>query len=132
MNFEGGVHSHAFNNVKGVPMINLRDEERVKVSPVLRYWTKDRNMMISQANNISERGISFNTGKEYSKGTPVYIQMRSPFKLDDAITFKAKIVHQEKDCDSQLFKTGAEIIDFHSEDSIKLSEYVDFMKNLKN
>ncbi len=132
MNFEGGVHSHDFLINKGGFMINLRDDERVKVAPVLRYWTKDRNMMISQANNISEKGISFNTGKEYSKGTPVYIQMRSPFKLEEAITFKAKIVHQEKDCDSQLFRTGAEIVDFHDEDSIKLSDYVDFMKTLKN
>lgn len=112
-------------------MIDVRGEERIKASPVIRYWTKDRNMMISQANNISAGGISFNTGKEYSQGTPVYIQMRSPFKVNESITFKAEIVHQSPD-ENQLYKTGARIIDFHENDNNLLSDYISFMKTLKN
>ncbi|EKD28364.1 MAG: hypothetical protein ACD_79C00328G0001 [uncultured bacterium] len=111
-------------------MIDLRNEERVKASPIIRYWTKDRSMMISQANNISHTGISFNTGKMYDKGTPVYIQMRSPEKLEDVITFRAKIVHQEVNNEISLFKTGAEIIDFHSDDDTRLEGYINFMKEL--
>lgn len=113
-------------------MIDLRGQERVKASPVIRYWTRDRNMMISQADNISETGICFNTGKEYAKGTPVYIQIRSPFKLNDSITFKAEIVHQEKDETYQLYKTGAQIVDFHEKDNNLLSEYIQFMRDSKN
>jgi hypothetical protein len=113
-------------------MIDLREQERVKAAPVIRYWTRDRNMMISQADNISESGICFNTGKQYSKGTPVYIQIRSPFKLNESITFKAEIMHQEIDETFQLYKTGAKIKDFHEDDNCRLSDYIKFMKDLKN
>lgn len=113
-------------------MIDLREKERIKATPIiLRYWTKDRNMMISQVNNISSDGISFNTGKEYSKGTPVYIQMRSPEKIDEMITFKAKIVHQEKNSETELFKTGAHIVDFHEDDNNRLNNLIDFVKSYR-
>lgn len=109
-------------------MIDLREKNRIKATPVIRYWTKDRSMMISQVNNVSENGISFNTGKQYKKGTPVYIQMRSPIINQETITFKAEIMHQEKDVDYDLFKTGAKIVDFHEDDQDYLKGYIDFMK----
>jgi hypothetical protein len=87
-------------------------------------------MMISQANNVSERGISFNTGKAYRKDTPVYIQLRTPFGLDETITFKARVKHQAVNPDTALYETGAEIVDYHEKDSQRMQGYIEFMKSL--
>ena len=114
-------------------MMELREAERVSANPVIRYWTTDRNMMISQAYNISENGISFNTGKIYPKNTPVYIQMRSPDYSERIIFFKAKIIHQKFQRHTNLYKTGAAILQFKDKnDSALLQRYIDFAKSCVN
>lgn len=113
-------------------MLEVREFERVSAKPVIRYWTKDKSMMISQAYNISENGILFNTGKEYDKDTAIYIQMRPPYSKD-SIFFKAKIVHQSKKMEEGLYETGAEIVDFMDQnDRNLLKGYIEFTKSMVN
>jgi hypothetical protein len=108
-------------------MLEARKQKRIETSPVIRYWTAGNPMIISQAYNFSEKGIFFNMGKEYPKDTPIYIQMRSPKKLNETITFKAKVLRQEKKPEESLYKTAAEIVAFYDEDdSQRLQGYIDF------
>ena len=111
-------------------MPELRLTQRISSSAVIQYWTNDRSTMISRAYDISDKGISFDAGKEYAVDTPVYIQMRSPEKLNETILFKAVIKHQEKNPQRHVFKTGAEIVDFCTrKDLERLNQYVEFFKN---
>ena len=111
-------------------MLEAREQERVDTAPVIRYWTAGNPMVISQAYNLSKNGILFNTGKEYPKDTPVYVQMRSPQKLNETITFKAKVIRQERKEEEYLYKTAAEIVAFYDEDDSKrLQGYIDFARS---
>jgi len=110
-------------------MINLRQNERVKSRSILRYWTVDRSMMISHAYDISKNGISFNTGKEYQTGTPIYVQLRTPAKENEVVTFRTQVSNQTKNNENDLYRTGTKIMKFHDGDSNILDNYINFMKS---
>ena len=110
-------------------MIETRKVDRISSKNVIRYWTHDRSMMISQIENLSENGVSIRMGKAYHQDTPVYVQMRNPVNLSQTIFLKGQIKHQEKDVDSDLYKTGIEITEMHEKDKKKFINLIDFYKN---
>lgn len=109
-------------------MIETRKVDRVSSRNIIRYWTHDRSMMISQVENISESGVSIRMGKAYDQDTPVYVQMRNPLNLNQTIFLKGQIKHQEKDDTGDLYKTGIQITEMHEKDKKKLMGLIDFYK----
>ena len=66
-------------------MLDMRKKNRVKASPVLRYWTKDRSMMISQAWDLSwnvKIKASFSwKAKTMSLAMAIFCTLDSTFKF---------------------------------------------------